>query len=202
MSINTTVTNPALGAQVSRVGASLASLPGKVVEAASHLAKPDGYGGPVDTLSLGRVGGAGAGAAAVAKFGEQAVKVGAKGARLGSKAAAAGAGSLGKAFGLSALISVPLAVVTDFLDYKRGKLTKDQRNTLIVADSLGYAATGTAGSMLGAALGTTFLGPGVGTVLGIGAGMGLGYLYERYLRPHFGQAASVPAPLPPDIPAK
>ncbi|HEY9721786.1 MAG TPA: hypothetical protein V6D47_07215 [Oscillatoriaceae cyanobacterium] len=122
-----------------------------------------------------------------------------KAATVGTKVSGLGAVSLGRSLGFSALFAIPSAFLTDFIEWKQGKITAQQRNVLIAADSVGYTASGLGGSALGAMLGTTFLGPGVGTVLGIGAGLGLGWVYEKYIRPRFIQSqptVTVPNNLP------
>jgi hypothetical protein len=124
-------------------------------------------------------------------------------------------GNLARAIGGSALIAIPMSAVTDFLDWREGRTTADQRNALIVADSIGYTATGATATLMGGAIGSTFMGPGVGTVVGIAAGFGLGWVYEKYIRPTFGNwihnalyktplgapppPAPVPTPTPPPI---
>lgn len=121
-------------------------------------------------------------------------------ARVGARGVAQGA-SLARSFGFSALFAVPAAFITDFIDYKLGKIDAHERNVLIAADSVGYTASGMGGSALGAAIGTTFLGPGVGTVLGIGAGLGLGWAYEKFIRPRFAHPTAAPV-APPEPPVK
>ncbi|MFN3431616.1 MAG: hypothetical protein ACK46X_16890, partial [Candidatus Sericytochromatia bacterium] len=88
-------------------------------------------------------------------------------------------GNVARAIGSSAIIAVPMSIVTNFMDWKAGKVNEQQRNTLIVADSIGYTATGASATLIGGAVGSTFLGPGVGTVVGIAAGFGLGWVYEK-----------------------
>lgn len=96
-------------------------------------------------------------------------------------------GNVARAIGSSALVAVPIALITNFLDWKAGKVTTDQRNALIVADTAGYTATGAASTLIGGAIGSTFLGPMVGTVAGIGAGFLFGWVYEKYIRPRWGE---------------
>lgn len=96
-------------------------------------------------------------------------------------------GNVGRAIGSSALIAVPMSIVTNFMDWKAGKVNAQQRNSLMIADAVGYTATGASATLIGGAIGSTFLGPGVGTVLGIAAGFGLGWVYEKFIRPQFGQ---------------
>lgn len=95
--------------------------------------------------------------------------------------------NIGKALMSSALVSVPIALVTNFMDWKAGRVTADQRNALMVADSIGYTVTGATSTLTGAAIGSTFLGPGVGTVAGIAAGFALGWVYEKFIRPRWGE---------------
>lgn len=111
-------------------------------------------------------------------------------------------GNVARAIGSSAIIAVPMSIITNFMDWKAGKVNEQQRNTLIVADSIGYTATGASATLIGGAVGSTFLGPGVGTVVGIAAGFGLGWVYEKFIRPRFGEMvgkamyATTPAPQP------
>lgn len=95
-------------------------------------------------------------------------------------------GNIFRSLWSSALFAVPVSVITDYLDYRSGKTNAQQRNAYMVADSIGYTATGAASSLLGGAIGSTFLGPGFGTLIGIGAGFGLGWIYEKFIRPTFG----------------
>lgn len=118
-------------------------------------------------------------------------------------------GNIARAIGSSALVAIPMSIVTNFLDWKAGRINDQQRNTLMVADSIGYTATGASSTLIGGAIGSTFLGPGVGTVVGIAAGLGLGWVYEKFIRPRWGEmvgqamypAAPAPAPTPqPNFP--
>ena len=130
----------------------------------------------------------GASAAGAIKMVPGVVQSGLKGgARVGANAGFLGGlfkGTLARSIGSSALVAVPMSLVTNFIDYKRGKITADQRNTLMVADAVGYTASGAIGSAIGGAVGSAIF-PGLGTVIGIGAGIGLGYAYERWLRPRW-----------------
>lgn len=95
--------------------------------------------------------------------------------------------NIGRAIGSSALIAIPMSLITNFMDWKAGKVNEQQRNSLMIADAVGYTATGASATLIGGAIGSTFLGPGVGTVLGIAAGFGLGWVYEKFIRPRFGE---------------
>jgi hypothetical protein len=117
--------------------------------------------------------------------------------------------NIGRALASSALVAIPIAIVTNMLDFKAGKVTADQRNALMVADTAGYIATGTTSTMVGGALGSTFLGPVIGTVVGVGAGFALGWVYEKYIRPQWGawvhsamyaQGTPTPTPVPVPVP--
>jgi hypothetical protein len=110
-------------------------------------------------------------------------------------------GNVARAIGSSALIAIPMSILTNFLDWKAGKVNEQQRNTLMVADAIGYTATGASSTLIGGAVGSTFLGPGVGTVVGIAAGFGLGWVYEKFIRPRWGEMVgqamyAKPAPAP------
>lgn len=94
-------------------------------------------------------------------------------------------GNIARAVGSAALFAVPIAVVTNFLDFQAGKINEQQRNALIVADVGGYTATGATSSLIGGFVGT-LAGPMVGTIVGVAAGFGLGWVYEKYIRPRWG----------------
>lgn len=118
--------------------------------------------------------------------------------------------NVAKAIGSSAIVAIPMALITNYLDFSAGKITKEQRNALFVADSVGYTATGATATLVGGALGSTFLGPIVGTVVGVGAGFALGWVYEKYIRPRWGKwvhdsmyaqpVAPTPVPVDPYAP--
>lgn len=137
----------------------------------------------------------GASAAGAIKMVPAVVQSGLKGgAKVGMKAGFLGGlfkGTVARSIGSSAIVAIPMSLITNFIDYKRGKITAEQRNTLMVADAVGYTASGAIGSAIGGAVGSAIF-PGLGTVLGIGAGIGLGYAYERWLRPRW-KAAPPPA---------
>lgn len=96
-------------------------------------------------------------------------------------------GNVARAVGGAAIIAVPLSLITNFLDFQAGKITEQQRNALIVADIGGYTVTGASASLIGGFVGTTFLGPMVGTAVGVAAGFGLGWVYEKFVRPRWGE---------------
>lgn len=133
-------------------------------------------------------------------------KMGRGGATVSSRAASSAfsLGNMAKAGGAAALFAVPLAIATNFLDWRAGKVTERQRNVLMGADAAGYTAAGAGGSVLGAAIGASFLGPALGGAVGLVASLGLGYVYEKYIRPRFmtlGEPAdpvTTPPPPPPD----
>jgi hypothetical protein len=119
-------------------------------------------------------------------------------------------GNIARAVGSAAIFAVPIAVVTNFLDYQAGKITEQQRNALIVADVGGYTATGATSSLIGGFVGS-LAGPMVGTVVGVAAGFGLGWVYEKYIRPRWGdmvrnalyaQQPVTPTPVNPYPPPK
>lgn len=139
----------------------------------------------------------GASAAGAIKMVPGIVEAGVKGGtKVGMKAGLGGLfkGTLARSIGSSALVAIPMSLVTNFIDFKRGKITEQQRNTLMVADAVGYTASGAVGSAIGGAIGSALF-PGLGTVIGIGAGIGLGYAYERWLRPRWNAAPTPPAPV-------
>jgi hypothetical protein len=110
-------------------------------------------------------------------------------------------GNVARALGGAAIVAVPIALVTNFLDHQAGKITEQQRNALILADTAGYTVTGATATLVGGAIGSTFLGPVIGTVVGVGAGFALGWVYEKFIRPQWGRMVQsaiyeVPAPSP------
>lgn len=111
-------------------------------------------------------------------------------------------GNIARAIGGAAIVAIPLSLITNFLDFQAGKITEQQRNALIVADIGGYTVTGASASLIGGFVGTTFLGPMVGTVVGVAAGFGLGWVYEKFIRPRWGEMvrnALYAQPTPPPV---
>lgn len=136
----------------------------------------------------------------VSSFGTYTRGAGARrGAGLSSRSAGAlGVGSVVKATGAAALFAVPLAVATNFLDWRAGKITERQRNILMGADAAGYTVAGAGGTLVGAAIGASLLGPALGLGVGLVASVGLGFVYEKYLRPRFlTLGLGEPAPVEP-----
>jgi hypothetical protein len=123
----------------------------------------------------------------------------------GASMATGGIGKLLGRTGLSALLAAPMAYFTNENDFQAGKITKDQRNTLIVADTLGYGVSGTLAASIGSGLAIGAMGPIGGAVVGIMAAGGLGYVYEKYIRPKWNTnlpkkidpVVVVPPPAPP-----
>ena len=74
------------------------------------------------------------------------------------------------------------SAISNGISYFTGKATGKQAVSGFVADTGAYTAIGSASTFAGAALGTLIPIPFVGTALGIAAGMGLGYLYEKFVR--------------------
>ncbi|MEB3222746.1 MAG: hypothetical protein VKS61_11785 [Candidatus Sericytochromatia bacterium] len=109
-------------------------------------------------------------------------------------------GNVARALGGAAILAVPIALVTNFLDHQAGKINEQQRNALIVADTAGYTVTGATATLVGGFVGSTFLGPAIGTMIGVAAGFGLGYVYEKFIRPQWGEwvrSAIYAPPAPP-----
>lgn len=96
-----------------------------------------------------------------------------------------------KTAGISALISFPLAAISNFMDMQQGNLTQKQMVVNTVADGFAYTATGTVASMVGALVGTLipipFLGTMIGMLGGVAVGALLGKLYDDQIRPQFRQ---------------
>lgn len=96
-----------------------------------------------------------------------------------------------KTAGISALISFPLAAISNFMDMQQGNLTQKQFMVNTVADGFAYTATGTLASMVGALVGTLipipFLGTMIGMLGGVAVGALLGKLYDDQIKPQFRQ---------------
>lgn len=97
-----------------------------------------------------------------------------------------------KTTGISALISFPLAAISNFLDLQQGNLTQKQFMVNTLADGAAYTAVGTLSSLVGALLGTLIPIPFLGSVIGMGAGLLvgglLGKLYDDQVKPGFRQS--------------
>lgn len=96
-------------------------------------------------------------------------------------------GTVARAVSGAAVLAVPISLVTNFLDFQAGKINAQQRNVLIVADIAGYTVSGATATLVGGAVGSTLLGPVIGTAVGMAAGFGLGWVYEKYIRPRWGE---------------
>lgn len=110
-------------------------------------------------------------------------------------------GAITRAIGSSALVAVPMSLITNFMDWRNGRINEQQRNTLFVADSIGYTATGAVATLAAGATAATFLGGFMGTVVGMAAGLGLGWAYEKFIRPRWAEMVhsalyAAPAPQP------
>lgn len=96
-----------------------------------------------------------------------------------------------KSAGISALLSFPLAALSNFMDLQQGNLTQKQFIVNTVADGFAYTATGTVASMAGALVGTLipipFLGTMIGMLGGLAVGALLGKLYDDNIKPQFRQ---------------
>lgn len=80
------------------------------------------------------------------------------------------------------LISAAVSGVTNLVDVVRGQTTPKKALATFAADTAVYTGIGATSTMIGAALGSLIPIPFVGTALGIAAGMGLGFLYEKTIR--------------------
>lgn len=168
----------------------------------TSLAQPTGGAGvPIPTIST-----------LFAKptgFGHDGLDVGAT-ARVGAAAATSGVTTVGRLITESARVVVreslatrlasraawlaaPIAAVTNWLDFRAGKITAQQRNTLVAADAVGYTAAGFAGTFAATAMGAT---GAPGLAVGLAVGAGAAWLYERFARPRF-DAPVVYPPYPP-----
>jgi hypothetical protein len=110
-------------------------------------------------------------------------------------------GNVARAIGGAAILAVPISLITNFLDFQAGKINEQQRNALIVADTAGYTATGATATLVGGFVGSTFLGPALGTMVGVAAGFGLGWVYEKFIRPQWGEWVRSAIYAPPVQPA-
>lgn len=110
-------------------------------------------------------------------------------------------GAVARAIGSSALVAIPMSLITNFMDWHNGRINEQQRNTLFVADSIGYTATGAVATLAAGATAATFLGGFMGTAVGLAAGLGLGWVYEKFIRPRWAEMVhsalyAAPAPQP------
>lgn len=80
------------------------------------------------------------------------------------------------------LVSAVVSGATNVLDVVTGKETPKQAIATFAVDTAAYTGIGATSTVIGAALGSLIPIPFVGTLLGIAAGMGLGYLYEKTVR--------------------
>lgn len=81
------------------------------------------------------------------------------------------------------IVSAVVSAVSNVVDLVQGKSTPVQAAVTFGADTLAYTGIGVTASGLGAALGTLIPIPFLGTAIGLAAGMGLGFLYEKMVRP-------------------
>lgn len=99
-----------------------------------------------------------------------------------------------KTTGISALISFPLAAISNFLNLQQGNLTQKQFLVNTVADGCAYTVAGTLSSLVGAVVGSLipipFLGTAIGMAGGLAVGALLGKLYDEQVRPHFQETVS------------
>jgi hypothetical protein len=119
-------------------------------------------------FSGGTMGGVGGGASSVFSRLGEAVNAGFQAAK----------GALKRNFIFAGITSA----ISNGISYFTGKATGKQAVSGFVADTGAYTAIGSASTFAGAALGTLIPIPFVGTAIGIAAGMGLGYLYEKFIR--------------------
>lgn len=80
------------------------------------------------------------------------------------------------------LISAAVSGVTNLAEVVMGKTTPQKAIATFAVDTAAYTGIGATSTMIGAALGTLIPIPFVGTALGIAAGIGLGFLYEKTVR--------------------
>lgn len=80
------------------------------------------------------------------------------------------------------LISAAVSGVTNLADVVMGKTTPQKAIATFAVDTAAYTGIGATSTMIGAALGTLIPIPFLGTALGVAAGIGLGFLYEKTVR--------------------
>lgn len=80
------------------------------------------------------------------------------------------------------LISAAVSAVTNLADVVMGKTSPQKAIATFAVDTAAYTGIGATSTMIGAALGTLIPIPFVGTALGVAAGIGLGFLYEKTVR--------------------
>lgn len=90
-------------------------------------------------------------------------------------------GALKSNFVISALVSG----VTNLVDVARGEITPKKAIATFAVDTAAYTGIGATSTVIGATLGSLIPIPFVGTALGIAAGIGFGYLYEKTVRKPF-----------------
>lgn len=82
----------------------------------------------------------------------------------------------------NALVAAATSALTNGLSFLSGKTTGQRAAANFVVDTGAYTAIGASSTLIGAALGSLIPIPFVGTAIGIAAGMGLGYFYEKNFR--------------------
>ena len=102
-----------------------------------------------------------------------------------SKAGSAVSGALNTFMGAlksNALVAAAVSGITNGISFLTGKTSGQRAASNFVVDTGAYTVIGASSTMVGAALGSLIPIPFVGTAIGLAAGMGLGYLYEKTLR--------------------
>ncbi|MBO9540671.1 hypothetical protein J7643_08775 [bacterium] len=83
------------------------------------------------------------------------------------------------------LVSAVVSGVTNLIDVARGEITPSKAIATFAVDTAAYTGIGATSTVIGATLGSLIPIPFVGTALGIAAGIGFGYLYEKTIRKPF-----------------
>lgn len=102
-----------------------------------------------------------------------------------SRAGTAVSGAINTVLGAlksNALVAAAVSGITNGISFLTGKTSGQRAASNFVVDTGAYTAIGASSTLVGAALGTLIPIPFVGTAIGIAAGMGLGFLYEKTLR--------------------
>ncbi|HEY9855219.1 MAG TPA: hypothetical protein V6D05_05730 [Stenomitos sp.] len=87
------------------------------------------------------------------------------------------------------LVSAAVSGVTNLADVVMGKTSPKKAVATFAVDTAAYTGIGATSTMIGAALGSLIPIPFVGTALGVAAGIGLGFLYEKTVRNGLVQSA-------------
>jgi hypothetical protein len=100
-----------------------------------------------------------------------------------------GLGMFGAALKSNLLVSAVLSGVGNVIDVMQGKETPRQALATFAVDTAAYTGIGATSTVIGATLGSLIPIPFVGTLIGAAVGIGVGFLYEKTVRPGLVNAA-------------